>query len=639
MSIVISPRAIGETADSLPPEVNDTGLRRFSIFASAPGDAMRDGGIVPLELAFETLDYARLGSGEGEPGDCVMLRASRLQLHSPYSAWMSDQVDPPDSGDELSTYSDWLKTPENEEQGAHVETFRNLQRGFASIDFENRHVLVDGGYPPSFAEPKFVAQMVFGVVTTVKSNFERALGREIITGLDRTDGGRPGVLTLNPWSSMEAQAWYDRRVNTLNFGLYESRSDAHGYSQGSIVFTGLSHDVVVHELCHALLDSVRPNLMLPVNMDVAAFHEAFCDIVAVLQRFSYPDLVIGELRNEKGEISGSNMLNTLARSFAETAGHGPTVRDIVGTDTYDTAPADPHGRSEVLVQAIYRAFLNVAKGRIANVISLASNGTGMLPEGNLPESLLKAMSRQVRKTAQMFQMMLIRALDYSPPVGIEFFDVLQSVLAADRELVPNDDSGVRRAWIDAFRESGIFAPSSEYYSEESLVAEVEIEPSEKLTLSALSFGETRFRSSPGKPLALGPATEQIREVVEELRAAHWLDAIFGKDAKNSKITLISLRSFARPGPSGMTQFGTSIELLREPLDGLSSRFGPLAIDGVTLVFDSEGHLTARCRRRYDDAHLAWSRQYAESSAGKAFWTIKDDEFTVRSNYQRRMCML
>lgn len=639
MTIAIAPRALGETADNLPPEIPTSGVRRFSIFASAPGDAMRDGGIVPLELAFEDLDYERLGKAKDEFENCVLLRAGRLQLLSPYAAWMADQAKPPDDGDPLTTYTKWLKTPEDEEPGSQAETFRNLQRGFATINFEDRHVLVEGGYPPSFAEPKFVAQMVFGVVTTVKSSFERALGREIVTGLDRTDGHKPGVLTLNPWSSLEAQAWYDRDINTLNFGLYESRSDAHGYSHGSIVFTGLSHDVVVHELSHALLDSVRPNLMLPVNMDVPAFHEAFCDILAVLQRFTYPDLVTGELRDENGKLSGSHMLNSLARTFAETAGHGPSTRNIVGNDTYDNAPSDPHGRGEVLVQAIFRAFQRVADDRIKNVVSLASNGTGILEPGSLPQPLLTEMSRQVRKTAQMFQMMLIRALDYCPPVGIEFFDVLQGVLAADRELVPNDDSRVRQTWIDSFRESGIFAPSSEYYSEESLVAEVRIDPSPALAIAALSFGETRFRSSPGKPLALGPATEQILSVVEELGKPKWLEAIFGKDTVDARITLVSLRSFARPGPSGMTQFGTSIELVREPLAGPSYRTGPLAIDGATLVFDSQGRLTARCRRRYDNEHLAWSRQYAESTAGKAFWTIADGVLEVRDNYQRRMCML
>lgn len=676
MTIEISPRALGETADSLQPIPPSSGVRRISIFAADPGEALRKGGVIPLELAFEELTYHRYDpllaekerrrekeaeakedspeqegarSESGEPNDapppppvqthCVRVTAGRVELVSPYEAWLSDQAKPPDQEHPERAYSEWISTPLGEDDLPHTETYRNLQSGFASIDFEDRHVLVDGGYAPSFAEPKFVAQMVFGVVANVKGSFERALGREIVTGLDRTDGGRPGVLTLNPWSGLEAQAWYDRSINTLNFGLYESRSDAHGYSQGSIVFTGLSHDVVVHELCHALLDSVRPNLMLPVNMDVAAFHEAFCDIVAVLQRFSYPDLVTQELRDERGELSGSHMLNSLARSFAKTAGHGPSVRNIVGDDQYETAPSDPHGRGEVLVQAIYRAFLDVAERRIKNVINLASNGSGILPDGAISQPLLTEMSRQVRKTALMFQMMLIRAIDYCPPVGIEFFDLLQAVLAADRELVPIDEDHVRHAWIEGFRASGIYAASSEYYSEESLVKELVNKERDKFRIDALSFGATRFQSSPGKPLELGPATDQIRAVTKQLDDPRWLKKIFDDDYENSRITLVSLRSFARPGPSGMTQFGTSIELVREPLAGPPHRVGPLAIDGAALVFDSEGRLVACCRRRCDDAHLAGSRQYAESAAGKAFWTTKGDEYVVRENYQRRMCML
>ena len=39
--------------------------------------------------------------------------------------------------------------------------------------------------------------------------------------------------------------------------------------------------------------------------------------------------------------------------------------------------------------------------------------------------------------------MLLRALDYLPPVDLEFADVLDSVLTADRRLVPDDEHGYR----------------------------------------------------------------------------------------------------------------------------------------------------------------------------------------------------
>ena len=40
--------------------------------------------------------------------------------------------------------------------------------------------------------------------------------------------------------------------------------------------------------------------------------------------------------------------------------------------------------------------------------------------------------------------MLIRGLDYLPPVEFEFGDLLDAVLLADAEVVPDDDLGYRR---------------------------------------------------------------------------------------------------------------------------------------------------------------------------------------------------
>ena len=50
--------------------------------------------------------------------------------------------------------------------------------------------------------------------------------------------------------------------------------------KGESVFTCLSHDVIVHELTHALLDGLRPHFTIPTQIDVLAFHEAFADLIA-----------------------------------------------------------------------------------------------------------------------------------------------------------------------------------------------------------------------------------------------------------------------------------------------------------------------------------------------------------------------
>jgi Zn-dependent metalloprotease len=60
----------------------------------------------------------------------------------------------------------------------------------------------------------------------------------------------------------------------------------------SWVFTALSHDVVVHETTHAILDGLHRRYAEPTSVDSLAFHEAFADIVALLSHFTLTEAVV-----------------------------------------------------------------------------------------------------------------------------------------------------------------------------------------------------------------------------------------------------------------------------------------------------------------------------------------------------------
>lgn len=101
---------------------------------------------------------------------------------------------------------------------------------------------------------------------------------------------------MAPHAFREANAYYSERDQGLLFGYFPG-------SRRHTIFTCLSHDVVVHEASHALLDSLRDRYTDTSVLDQAAFHEGFADLVALLSVFSLPDVVEALLQRSIREHS------------------------------------------------------------------------------------------------------------------------------------------------------------------------------------------------------------------------------------------------------------------------------------------------------------------------------------------------
>ena len=130
---------------------------------------------------------------------------------------------------------------------------------------------------------------------------------------------------------------------------------------------------------------------------------------------------------------------------------------------------EPHARGSILVAAMFDAFLKIYQRRAQRVIGLATQGSGVLPPGALTPNLVDALAQEAAKTALHFLNASIRALDYFPPVDINFGDFLRALITADADLVPSDARGYRIAIVDAFRDRGIFPDGVRNLSEESLL--------------------------------------------------------------------------------------------------------------------------------------------------------------------------
>jgi hypothetical protein len=129
----------------------------------------------------------------------------------------------------------------------------------------------------------------------------------------------------------------------------------------------------------------------------------------------------------------------------------------------------PHERGAILVAALFSAFLRIYRERVADLLRIASNGTGILPAGNLHPDLLNRLASEAAKSARHVLEMCVRALDYVPPVDITFGEYLRALITADQDLVEDDDRGYRVAVVEAFRAWGIYPSDVRSLSNESLL--------------------------------------------------------------------------------------------------------------------------------------------------------------------------
>ena len=373
---------------------------------------------------------------------------------------------------------------------------------YEPVDLDDPHLLAQDGLPPLSSNPQFHQQMVYAVVMTTIKNFERALGRPVMWS-DRTpeDMGKRWSnfkteadhkklfvqwLRIYPHALREANAYYSPAKKALLFGYFpasEAGNDV--FYPGGIVFGCLSHDIIAHETAHAILDGIHPRFMEVTQPDGFAFHEAFADIVALFQHFTFLEVVRHQIAKTRGDLEMNNLLGELAQEFGRATGNRGSLRNALGEEDKTTGKwqrrtpdprrmdeeFEPHTRGSILVSAVFDAFVAIYNSRIVDLRRIASGGSGILQEGELHPDLVNRLATEAVKTAGHVLTICIRALDYCPPVDITFGDYLRALITADRDVVPNDSRGYRLAFIDAFRQHGIFPRKLRSLSDESLTWE------------------------------------------------------------------------------------------------------------------------------------------------------------------------
>ena len=298
---------------------------------------------------------------------------------------------------------------------------------------DDRFVLIDGGYRPDPADPRFHAQMVYAVAQATYVHFQVALGREPSWRIPLEAGARGERcrLVLRPFGARgQAQAWYDRQRGEVVFGFFHPSNRLAGVPDGDRghVFLSLSHDVIVHEVAHALLDGLRPVFHVATHPDVPAFHEAFADLVAIFSRFTQKDIVHATLKEARGYPSLAGVLSAVGRQFGYGVREIPgALRTLYPEEGFEPKPnyanaskTDQHLRGNVLARAVFAAFLEVYEARATRFVRAATGGRSQLREEDLNEDLLALLVEEVGRIARQFIRICVRAVDYCPPVDLRF---------------------------------------------------------------------------------------------------------------------------------------------------------------------------------------------------------------------------
>jgi hypothetical protein len=435
------------------------------------------------------------------------------------------------------------------------------------------------------SDPRLHGLNVYAIIMRTLARFEYALGRRISWGFLEHQ------IQVAPHAFADTNAFYSDRDKALMFGYFLG----HG---GQPVFTCLSHDVVAHETTHALVDGLRKRFTVPSSPEQAAFHEGFADVVALLSVFSLPGVVNalldlqspGGARIASSKLTPAKLRCSILFGLAEQMGakisnvRGQALRRSVELERstehiHKKEFSAPHRRGELLVAAMMNAFLDVWWARL--------EGLGARKQEFLDRQRVVEEGAEI---ADYLLTMAIRALDYTPPVHLEFCDFLSAMLTADTEVRPVQGKyRFRECLISNFAAYGM-KPAS------GTVGGVWRPPRRKL-----SYERTHFESMQRD------RDEVFRFIWENRQALRFNEEAYSR--------VLSVRPCLRVGPDGLTLRETVVEFIQR-LELKASQLGMLKMrlpknmppsqkvvlyGGATLIFDARGHLKFDVHNRVDNA--------------------------------------
>jgi hypothetical protein len=231
------------------------------------------------------------------------------------------------------------------------------------------------------------------------------------------------TLLVEPRAGKQLNAYYDR----MGLKFFYATDPV----TKNMVYASNSTDVVAHELGHALLDALRPDLYNVQAMEIWAFHESFGDIHAIINLLQH-DLVLDTMIQETaGDLRKPNVATRLAEEMGAAIYHmtggrmgysAGFLRNAVNDFNYSQPETLPRqGRDDQLTSEPHN-FSRVFTGVWYDILV----GIYEVEKQTLPPkaALIKARDTMARYTFRSLRM---------APANIRFYDsIAKSMLVVDK---------------------------------------------------------------------------------------------------------------------------------------------------------------------------------------------------------------
>jgi hypothetical protein len=261
-----------------------------------------------------------------------------------------------------------------------------------------------------------------------------------------------GRLILLPHAGYQPNAFYDRGTGALHFCYFEG-------PHGAPVYTCLSHDVVAHELGHAVLDGLKPFYNEVSSPETAGFHEYFGDAVAMMASLSQREIALLVVEDAPDRLSPRNLVSAIASEFGAALRGLPDEAYLRGAWNDRRMASlqgtfEEHDWSEVLT-GVYYDLLEYLYPRMRREVEAEDGARASANQSRY--YAMRALSRAATVTAGV----MFRGLDYCPPVDLRYGEYARAVLRADAVAYPLDSLGIRARLERIFARRGIDVPPAD----------------------------------------------------------------------------------------------------------------------------------------------------------------------------------